>query len=74
MCALVIVHVTCMISVSSVTIVSRRGGGGGDVRTTPVSLTTGSGVASETAIQKHSIYGKIQIYQVKKFVVHQNFV
>ena len=47
-CVLVSVHVTCLISVSSVTIVSRRcGGGGGGLRNAPASLTTGSNAASE---------------------------
>ena len=54
-CVLVPVHVTCIIAVSSVTTVSWCGGGGGEVRTTPVSLTTGSEVASETAVVAHSI-------------------
>lgn len=43
------VHVTCLISVSSVTIVSRRcRGGGGELRNAPASLTTGSNAASKT--------------------------
>ncbi len=41
------VDVTCLISVSSVTTVSRLcGAGGGEVINTPASLTTGSGDAS----------------------------
>lgn len=48
-CVLVSVHVTCLISVVSVTMVSRRcGGGGGELRNAPASLTTGSNAASKT--------------------------
>lgn len=45
---LVSLRVTCASKVSSVTTVSRRGGGGGEVMSALVSWTTGSEVASET--------------------------
>lgn len=48
-------HVTCLIEVSSVIMVSLRGGGGGEVRNTP-SLTTGSEVGSEIMIVGHNIF------------------
>lgn len=64
---LINVHVTCLIAVSSVTTVSRCGGGGGEVRTTLVSLTTGSEVAS--GIVAH-VFVRIHLYHFSLSSLH----
>lgn len=54
---IVCVHVTSLTAVSSVTTLSCRcGGGGGTLGNAPASVTIGSDVASEAAIEGRNIF------------------
>lgn len=62
---------TCVIAVSSVTIVNRRGGGGDEVMYAPASLTTVSEVGSETMSQERNSF---TIHTVKFIYLKRNCI